>query len=237
MKKVIRIVLYGLFFIILIVLLNEKIVEKYFSHKLSNWVEKKISYSKFNFNYPNSISITNLKIVNSNPNYYENIFEAEKVDINFDLKSYLFSELVVINDLLIEKPNFFLELVEKKKNPEQSNEIEDSENNNKEIFYEDNIGIAKKINEDLPDKIWPSKKKDINFLILRTHINDGTAFIKISSIPGSSRILLSNFEFVKVGNHNEYQHYKDVLKIMLFDIFARVKDINKKKILKKIYKF
>ena len=29
--------------------------------------------------------------------------------------------------------------------------------------YDDNIGLAKKLNEDLPDKIWPTKKRDINF--------------------------------------------------------------------------
>ena len=28
----------------------------------------------------------------------------------------------------------------------------------KKVFIEDNIGVAKKINEELPDKIWPIKK-------------------------------------------------------------------------------
>jgi len=230
MKKLLGILVLGLFLISNIIFFNKKLVEIYFSYKLSNWVEKKVIFEDFKIKYPNSISINGLKIMNSNSIYYESIFEAEKIDINFNLKSFLFDELIIINDLIIKKPNFFLELVEKKLKLEESTE-------NKEIIYEDNIGIAKKINENLPDKIWPPKKKDINFLILRSYISDGRAFIKISSIPNASETLLSDFKFVKIGNHKEHQHYKKVLKIMFFDIFARLTDSNQKKILKRIYKF
>ena len=54
-------------------------------------------------------------------------------------------------------------------------------------------------------------------------------------MPTSFETLMSDFKFIKIGNHKEHQHYKNVLKIMLFDIFASVKDSNLKKILKKIY--
>lgn len=62
------------------------------------------------------MSVTGIKILNSNSNsnYYENIFEAQKIDINFNLKSLLFDELIVINDLRIERPKIFLEIIEKK---------------------------------------------------------------------------------------------------------------------------
>ena len=40
---------------------------------------------------------------------------------------------------------------------------------------------------------------------------------------------MSDFKFVKIGNQKDYQHYKKVLEIMLFDIFARVTDFNLKK--------
>jgi len=208
-----------------IIFFNKKIVEIYFSYKLSNWVEKRIIFEDFNIKYPDLISIKGLKIINLDPFFYETVFEAEKVEIKFDLKSLLFSELIIIDHLKIKKPKFFLELIEKKSNSD------------KKIIYEDNIGLAEKINENLPDKIWPTKKKDINFLILRSYISDGKAYIKVSSITESFEISLSNFKFNKVGNHKKHQHYKEVLKIMFFDIFARVKDYNLKELLKNIYNF
>tara|TARA_B110001452_G_C15210515_1_gene419875 strand:+ start:991 stop:1683 length:693 start_codon:yes stop_codon:yes gene_type:complete len=230
MKKNIWIVFF-LFIFAFVVLFNKKLVEKYFTYKFSNWVEKKVIFDKFKFEYPNKISINSLKIKNSNPTYFDYIFEADQIDIDFDLKSFLFSELVIINSLTITKPSFFLELIEKKSNLNKSKAEE------KNIIFEDNIGVAKKINENLPDKIWPTKKKDINFVILKSYLSNGTAFIRISSIADLSKIRLSNFEFGKTGNEEGYQHYKDVLRMMLFDIFAKVRNKDKKRILKEIYKF
>jgi len=227
MKKVMII-----FFLILttIIFFNKKMIELYFSYKLSNWVEKRIIFDDFNIKYPDLISINQLKIVNLDSFFYENVFEAEKVDIKFDLKSVLFDDLIIITHLKIEKPKFFLELIEKKIS---SGELTQE----KIITYEDNIGLAKKINEDLPDKIWPVKKKDVNFLILKSYISDGKAYIKVSSIIKSFEILLSDFSFINVGNHKEHQHYKEILKLMFFDMYASVKDYDLKKILKKVYNF
>ena len=64
---------------------------------------------------------------------------------------------------------------------------------------------------------------------------NGNAFIKISSIPNESKIKLSSFEFSNVGNDKKFQHYKNALEIMLFDIIGRVKDFDKQEILKKAY--
>ena len=110
-------------------------------------------------------------------------------------------------------------------------------NDTEKNIFDDNIGVAKKINENLPDKIWPTKKKDINFLILKSSIDNGTAYIRISSVNDPSKINLSSFEFFKTGNQKGFQHYKDVLKIIFFDIYARETDQIKKKILKAVYKF
>tara|TARA_B100000780_G_scaffold241656_1_gene184180 strand:- start:161 stop:847 length:687 start_codon:yes stop_codon:yes gene_type:complete len=213
-----------------IIFFNKKLIEIYFSYKLSNWVEKRIIFDDFNIKYPNLISINQLKIVNLDSFYYENVFEAEKVAIKFDLRSLLFNELIIITHLRIEKPKFFLELIEKKFSSEELTK-------EKKIIYEDNIGLAKKINENLPDKIWPIKKKDINFLILRSYISDGKTYIKVSSIIEPFENLLSDFRFTNVGNHKEHQHYKEVLKLMFFDMYASVKDYDLKKLLKKVYNF
>ena len=220
-----------LFIIIFIIILNNQIIEKYIIYKLSKWVEKDVIFKDFIFEYPNQIKIKGLEIINSNPKYYKNVFDANTVLIDIDLKSYLFDKLVIINNLKIEDPKFYLELLVKK------DVIKDIDNKQKKIIFEDNIGIAKKINENLPDRIWPKKKSDKNFLINKSFVNNGTAFIKISSIKNESRIVLSDFEFSNIGNQKGFQHYKDVLRIIFFDIFAREKNLNKRKILKEAYKF
>ena len=43
-------------------------------------------------------------------------------------------------------------------------------------------------------------------------------------------------QFNKIGNEKNYQHYKDVLRIILFDIMASTTEPELKKILKIIYK-
>ena len=48
---------------------------------------------------------------------------------------------------------------------------------------------------------------------------------------------MSDMQFSTIGNKKGYQHYKNILKIMLYDIFARVTDYRLKKLLEKIYKF
>ena len=229
MKKFFGIVISSIIF--LLVIYQEKIVEKYVLYKLSNWVEREISFDEFNLEYPNLIEIKGISIISSNPVYYDNIFEAELISINIDLKTYFFEKLVIVNDLKIDKPIFFLELINKK------NEVDGSTKGTEKNIYDDNIGVAKKINENLPDKIWPHKKRDINFLILKSSIYNGIAHIKISSVKEPSLINLSSFEFFKTGNQKGFQHYKDVLKIIFFDIFGRETDPIKKKILKEVYKF
>ena len=213
--------------VIILVVLHDKVIENYINYKLSKWVEKDISFEKFSFVYPNLINIKGLNIISSNPIEYKNIFESDEIYFNIDLKTYFLSELVIINDLVIENPNFYLELIVKKGNEEGK----------EKIIIEDNIGVAKKINEKLPDKIWPQKKRDKNFLISKSFINNGTAFIKISSIKDSSKISLSSFKFSNIGNQKGFQHYKDILKIIFLDIYGRESDLSKKKILKEVYKF
>lgn len=220
-----------LLIIIFFLFFNEKIIEKYVIYKLSNWLEKDISFNEFNFEYPGLIKIKGINIKNSNPIYYANIFDSELISIDIDLKTYLFDKLVIINNLKIDKPVFYLELIA------QKYEGDDKNQNKEKVFFEDNIGVVKKINENLPDKIWPTKKRDVNFIILKSSIYNGAAYIKISSIKDPSKISLSNFEFPKIGNQKGFQHYKDVLKIIFFDIFARENDVTKKKILKEAYKF
>ena len=89
----------------------------------------------------------------------------------------------------------------------------------------------------MPDRIWPSKIRDKNFLIQKSLIDKGVVFFKVNSIDEPSEIELSDFNLKNIGNEKGLFHYKDVLKLIFFDFYAREKDLNKKKILKKAYKF
>ena len=149
--------------------------------------------------------------------------------IVFELNSLFFSNLIIVQSLIIENPRFFLDIFENNKTK--------TDNTNSSKIFEDNIGLAKKINENSPDKIWPEKRRDINFLILKAKITGAKAFIKVSTLPMPSEVKLSNMQFIKIGNEKNYQHYKDVLRIILFDIMASTTELELKKILKIIYKY
>ena len=191
-------------FILLIVValvFNKQLITYYYSYKFSKWIERQFVVDKFYIDYPNSIVVSGIKIKNSNPFYYEYILESEKIALNFDLKSLLFSNLIIINNLIIENPKFFLDIVEINEN---SSKNEDSSITS--ITYDDNIGLAKKITGNTTDKIWPDKKNDINFLILKTKISGAKAFIKISSFTTPTKIKLSDMYFNNIGNEKNYQH-------------------------------
>ena len=222
-------------FILLIVValvFNKQLITYYYSYKFSKWIERQFVVDKFYIDYPNSIVVSGIKIKNSNPFYYEYILESEKIALNFDLKSLLFSNLIIINNLIVENPKFFLEIVEINENSSKNEGSSITP-----ITYDDNIGLAKKIAENTPDKIWPDKKKDINFLILKTKISGAKAFIKISSLTTPTKIKLSDMYFNNIGNEKNYQHYKEVLRLILFDTIASTTDFELKKLLKKIYNY
>lgn len=216
-----------LIFIITIIFFNKKIVSYYYIHKLSNWVERPVMIEQVKFKYSGYIEIKNIEILNSNRNYYRNIFKAEKITIDFETKS-LFSNLIVVQNLNLLNPEFFLDIKVTNIDPSSGKRT---------IKYDDNIGLAKKINEKVPDKIWPQKDKDINFLVRNSILSGAKGNIKISSINKPAEIELSKMKFTSFGNDKNYRHYKDVLKSILYDLYARTEEINLKKTLKQIYKF
>ena len=105
----------------------------------------------------------------------------------------------------------------------------------------DNIGLVEKIIKQPPPKIYPPKKKDKNFIILNSSIKNSKVFIRY---PNSSEILtlnLSDMSFQNTGNADFKQikyshHYKDVLRIIMGDIYLRIPDMKLRKFLKEKYK-
>ena len=139
----------------------------------------------------------------------------------------IFSDLIIIESLNLYDPEFFLDINIKK----------DLQNTDNKKIYEDNIGLAKKINENIPDKIWPKKNKDINFLIKKSNLYGSIGYIKVPQISNPSKIKLSQMKFSFFGNDKNYRHYKDILNSILFDLYARTDEIELKQLLKEIYKF
>ena len=215
-----------LIIISILIFFNKKIVSYYYINKFSNWVERPVKIKKLNFNYYGYVKIEDIEISNYDKNHYKNIFKAEKIEINFDMNSF-FSDLILIKNLDIYDPEFFLDINIKK----------DNQNSDIKKFYEDNIGLAKKINENTPDKIWPKKNKDVNFLIKKSNLYGGVGYIKVPQILNPSKVKLSQMRFSYFGNDKSYRHYKDVLNSILFDLYARTDEIELKKLLKEIYKF
>ena len=223
-KKSFKIILL-LIFVLLI--FNKKIISYYYTKKFSFWVEKPVKIDHINFKYSGFVELHDLRILDLNQNYYQNIFEAEKITFNFNVKS-LISNLIIIDNLNIKNPKFYLDIKILKK--------KESIDNKKNI-YQDNVGLAQKLNDKKPDKIWPKKDKDVNFLIKKAVLSGTTANIKVSSISDSTKINLSKMTFLNFGNERGYQHYKDVLKIILFDVYGRNGNGRLKETLKKIYNF
>ena len=220
-----RITLIVLIIISILIFFNKKIVSYYYINKFSNWVERPVKIKKLKFNYSGYVKIEDIEISNNNKNYFKNIFKAEKIEINFDMNS-IFSNLIIIKNLDIYDPEFFLDINIKK----------DYQNTNNKKFYEDNIGLAKKINENKTNKIWPKKNRDVNFLIKKSNLYGSVGYIKFPQTLNPLQVKLSQMKFSFFGNDKNYRHYKDVLNSILFDLYARTDEIEFKQLLKEIYK-
>ena len=206
--------------IVVVLVFNKQIISYALIYGFSKWTRHEITLDKLQINYIQSlITINGLRIKSPNEFYYDNIFESEKITLGYNPQSLL-TNLITYNNLIIENPKFFVELIE------ESPKV-----------YDDNISVAKKYIKNTPDKIWPDKdkKKDINFLILKTEIKGAKVSIKTSHLSTPTKIDLSDMYFNKIGNEKGYQHYKDVFKLILFDLIARISNPELKKLLKKTY--
>ena len=221
-----------IFFIVILLVFTKQIISYSSLYFFSKWIDRKIVVDKFQINYKEgSIIINDIKIKNSNEFYYNNFLESEKIILSYNFKS-LFSNLIIINHLIVEKPKFFLELIEKPS-------IELSPFNTQKM-YDDNVGGINKIVKTKPNKIWPTKDTDTNFLILDVKINEAQVFIKTSFHTNPTKINLSNIHYTRIGNGGEggnYIHHKDALKLIYYDLIAKIPDLELKNFLKKIYNF
>ena len=228
-KKIIVIIIPILIVIFIFIKFNKDFISGYILTKLSKWTELPVRSKSVEIEYfKGKINFNGLEILNKSNFIDKNIFEAKKLTIEIEFSS-LFSDLVKINQFILNEPKFFFEIKDM------------SEKKEKKETTIDNIGLVEKIIEQPPPKIYPPKKKDKNFIILNSSIKNSKAFIRH---PNSSEILsvnLSDMSFQNTGNADskqvkQSQHYKDVLKIIMGDIYFRIPDMRLRKFLKEKYK-
>jgi hypothetical protein len=213
------------FFIILsLVIFNKTIISQLIIFVIPKLTDRNISIKNIDINYlKKKIILKSVEVESTNKIYYKNIFEAEKIEIEYDFKS-LFSDMIIIEHLILYNSKIFLD-------------IDIKIDNNNKVIVNDSLQEVKKQEESYKPEIYPIKKKDINFLILKFQTYDSQGFIKSSNKSNEIKINLSNMSFNRIGNKENFQHYKDVFRIILGDIFLKIPDINLQKLIKKTYKF
>ena len=199
---------------------NKTIISKVIIFTLSKKIDRNINIKNINIDYSKKkITLTSIEVKSNSKIYYKNIFEAEKIEIEYDFKS-LFTDLIIINHLIFYNPKIFVDI--DMTNTEISN---------------DNLDEVRKQEENYKPKIYPIKKKDINFLILKFYTYNTQGFIKTSDKMNEIKINLSNISFNRVGSKTTGSlHYKKVFKIILGDMFLKIPDIKLKNLIKKTYK-
>ena len=228
-KKIIVTTISILLVIFIFIKFNKDIISVYILSKLSKWTERTVTSKSVEIDYSKGkVNFNGLEMLNKPDFSDKNIFEAKELTIEIQFSSLL-TDLVKINKFILNEPKFFFEIKDMTKKQE------------KKETTKDNIGLVEKIIEQPPPKIYPPKKKDKNFIILSSSIKNSKAFIRY---PNSSEILiinLSDMSFQNTGNADSKKikhshHYKDVLRIIMGDIYFRIPDMKLRKFLKEKYK-
>ena len=229
MKKIIIIFSFSILTILTLALIfDKKIINFILEKNLSNIINFNTNFKINRINYfSQQIEITDLKIKNKKNYFNENVFEATKILIEYDLTS-IFSDLIVIKSALFVEPKFYFEI------------LEDNEEGNQNKNLKDNVDLIKTINQKNPKK-YPKKKKDKNFTIKIVKINNSSAYVKAPQNKTNISINLSNMKFKNVGNadkigENKSQHFKDIFKIILMDIYFKIPDQSLRELVQKNYK-
>ena len=203
-----------------LIIFNKNIISQLIIFAIPKLTDRNISIETIDIDYLKKQLILNLvEVESTNKIYYKNIFEAEKIKIKYNFKS-LFSDMIIIDHLIFYNSKIYFDI-----------------DINNEIISKDNFEEVEKQEEGYKPKIYPIKKKDINFLILKFQTYNTQGFIKSSNKSNEIKMKLSNVNFNKIGNKTGFQHYKGVFKIILGDFFLRISDINLQKLIKKTYKF
>ena len=222
MKK--YIIIFPILLIIITIINNKKIIEYSLVKNLSKITDHKVTLNLNKIDYfSGNIEIINIKIKNKDNFFNDNIFEAKKLKINLNINTIM-SDLVVVENLFISEPKFYFEIKAVKKT-------------DKEEELNDNINLLSNINAKEKPKTYPEKNKDKNFVISILNLKDSITYIKSPTNNHNINFILSDMKFVNVGNSakkdvKKFQHYKDIMKIILTDTYLRITDPDLKNLIK-----
>jgi hypothetical protein len=206
-----------LIFILIILFFNKKILSKIIFVSFEKWLDKYIVVENIEISYQKGfIKFKDVNVFENKETKNLLLFNADEIFIEFDLSS-LFSTLIVIKNLNFSNAKLYINFETSK---------------NKELIN-DNLSILDNINNKNP-KIYPKKIVDINFLVKKFKIMNAKVRI-IENNKKEIEIMLSNMNFASFGNEKNFQHYKDVIKIILTDIYMRIPDQNLRNLIKNTY--
>ena len=206
-----------LIFILIILLFNKNILSKIIFVSFEKWLDKDIIVENIDISYQKGlIKIKDVNVFENKGTKNFLLFNADEIFIEFDLSS-LFSTLIVIENLNISNAKLYINFKTSK---------------NKELIN-DNLSILDNINNKIP-KIYSEKIVDINFLIKKSKIMNAKVGV-IENNKKEIEIMLSNMNFASFGNEKNFQHYKDVIKIILTDIYMKIPDQNLRNLIKNTY--
>ena len=224
MKKIIY---FFLIILIFIFIFNTKILNYFLVKRISSLNEYNITFDISKLDYFNSkLEIDKIEI-KKNIKLERNIFEANLIIIDFNYES-LFSNLVILDSVTIINPILYFE-------------VKDLDRVSNTKITIGNLDLSDNSPKDNSPKIYPLKKKDKNFLISNLSIKNSKAIIKYHKDIKDLKIDLSEIVFKKVGNagkkgNNNFQHYKDVMKLILSDIFFKIPDYDLRNLIKETYR-
>ena len=205
--------------LIFVLITNKIILSNLILLSLEKWIDKEIIVENFYISYKKKELALNNVVVSENNKFKENIFNAEKIIISFNLRS-LFTKLIIIENIEIQRPILNLTF---------------NISNKKDQLIEDNLGVSKSLKKKNNPKIYPKKIIDINFLVINSSIEDFKVNIKRLDNNNNETLTLSDMYFKKFGNELGYKHYKDIFKIILFELTMKIGDQELKKIINKHY--
>lgn len=207
-----------LIFLFIALLINKIILSQVILISFKNWLNKDITVKSIDISYQKgSVRLKSVNIFEKNKPQKLLLFYADEIYFNFDLSS-LFSTLIIINDLNLSNSKLYLNF---------------KTSQNKQIIN-DNLSILDNIKNKKP-KTYKKKIVDINFLIRKSKITNTKVGI-IENNKKEIEVTLSNMNFSSFGNEKNFKHYKDIIKIILTDIYMRIPDQKLRNLIKESYK-
>jgi len=152
-----------------------------------------------------SIKISNIEIRNLEGFKNKNIIQIKNINTDFDLKS-VFTNNIVVNSINIDGASLYYELILDKKDMKD----------NVSAFKACQKPNDKKVEDKVTAKPEPNQKNNKTFIVKQLVLNNTSLKVSSEFLDVSKDINLNKMTFNNVGNAENANKFKDVLK-MIFD--------------------